>query len=209
MEKELVDKREKKIKEYNDLCFKEAVRYTIISGWVSISMLQRRLCIGFTRAGNILQQMEKKGFVSPPDGYGKREIFITKQRFEKEFGEDLFANVDSARTNVKLNEKQTADDPLLKDAVRYSITINHASTTSLQEVLAVGYSRAGRIVDQMEERGYITPLRGYRAREVLIDKKQYRKIFGERFTKFKIIKKVEVKEKDKKNKKEKKKKNKR
>ena len=44
---------------------------------VSISMIQRRLRIGYNRAARIVEHMEREGVVSPPDGTNKREVLIS------------------------------------------------------------------------------------------------------------------------------------
>ncbi len=71
-----------------DSYFKAAVKYVIMSGSASISALQRRLSIGFARAGRIVDQMEKKGFVGPANG-GKRRVLIGPEQYEQEFGESI------------------------------------------------------------------------------------------------------------------------
>ena len=48
-----------------------------------------------------------------------------------------------------------------------------ASTSLLQRRLKLGYARAARIVDQLEERGVVGPFEGAKPRKVLISKQQY------------------------------------
>jgi S-DNA-T family DNA segregation ATPase FtsK/SpoIIIE len=60
------------------------------------------------------------------------------------------------------------DDDLYKDAVRCVVESGKASTSLLQRRLRVGYSRAARIMETMEEQGIIGPADGARPREVLI-----------------------------------------
>jgi len=61
------------------------------------------------------------------------------------------------------------DDPMLKDAVSVVATAGKASTSLLQRKLRVGYGRASRLMDIMEERGIIAPSDGTnRPREVLV-----------------------------------------
>ena len=61
------------------------------------------------------------------------------------------------------------EDDMYKDAVRLVIETNKASTSFLQMRLRVGYARAARIIQTMEEQGIIGPADGARPREVLID----------------------------------------
>lgn len=59
-------------------------------------------------------------------------------------------------------------DDMWKDAVQVVIESGKASTSLLQRRLRIGYGRASRIIDEMEERGVIGPADGARPREVLI-----------------------------------------
>lgn len=60
------------------------------------------------------------------------------------------------------------DDDLYKDAIRVVIDSNKASASLLQRRLRVGYARAARLIENMEDQGIIGPADGARSREVLI-----------------------------------------
>lgn len=59
----------------------KAVELAVDAGKISASHLQRRLKVGFSRAARIIDQMEERGIVSPPDGSKPREVLITKEDF--------------------------------------------------------------------------------------------------------------------------------
>ncbi len=59
-----------------DELFEEAKQIILTEKRTSISYLQRRLQIGYNRAANIIEQMERKGILSPPNAKGQREILI-------------------------------------------------------------------------------------------------------------------------------------
>jgi S-DNA-T family DNA segregation ATPase FtsK/SpoIIIE len=59
------------------------------------------------------------------------------------------------------------DDELLGEAVRVVREYQHASVSLLQRRLKVGYSRAARLMDQLEERGVVGPADGSKQRPVL------------------------------------------
>lgn len=61
-----------------------------------------------------------------------------------------------------------ADDPLYKDAVHAVIEGRKASTSLLQRRLRIGYGKAARFIETMEEQGIISPADGNRPREVLV-----------------------------------------
>ena len=59
-----------------DDMYKKALDIIINEKKTSISYLQRRLQIGYNRAARIIEEMEEKGVLSPPNNSGKREILI-------------------------------------------------------------------------------------------------------------------------------------
>ena len=61
------------------------------------------------------------------------------------------------------------DDPLVWDAAEIVVSSGMGSTSNLQRRLSVGYSRAGRIMDLLEEKGIVGPPNGSKPREVLVD----------------------------------------
>ena len=70
-------------------------------------------------------------------------------------------------------------DPLLPQALKICIDNGVASTTMVQRKLSIGYPRAARIVDQMEERGYISSAEGSKQRSVYITIEEFYGIFGD------------------------------
>ena len=61
----------------------------------------------------------------------------------------------------------------LNDAIETVIETGQASTSYIQRKFKVGYARAGRIIDQMEERGIISGYQGSKPREVLMTKERW------------------------------------
>ena len=61
------------------------------------------------------------------------------------------------------------DDELIQEAARLVVMHHQGSTSLLQRRLKVGYSRAGRLMDQLEQLGVVGPFQGSKAREVLVD----------------------------------------
>ncbi|MBT9258547.1 MAG: DNA translocase FtsK [Clostridiales bacterium] len=70
-----------------DPLFVEALRIVVETRQASVSMLQRRLRVGFTRAGRLVDLMERKGFVGPHQGSKAREVRITPEQFARLFGD--------------------------------------------------------------------------------------------------------------------------
>ena len=65
------------------------------------------------------------------------------------------------------------DDPVFDEAVEIVVSSGQASVSMLQRRLKLGYSRAARLVDQMEERGIVGPFEGSKPRAVLITKSDW------------------------------------
>ena len=65
-----------------DDLYYEAARLVVSSGQASISYLQRRLRIGFSRAARLVDMMEAEGLVSPSAGAKPREVLVDKGYFE-------------------------------------------------------------------------------------------------------------------------------
>ncbi|MGK0334517.1 MAG: S-DNA-T family DNA segregation ATPase FtsK/SpoIIIE, partial [Paraglaciecola sp.] len=59
-------------------------------------------------------------------------------------------------------------DDMFEDAARLIVSQQHGSTSMIQRRLKLGYNRAGRIVDQMEQLGIVGPAQGSKPREVLV-----------------------------------------
>ena len=66
----------------------EALKMVIDSGQASTSMIQRRLSIGYPRAGKIIDQMTNMGYISAADGAKPRNVYITLEEFYQIFGDN-------------------------------------------------------------------------------------------------------------------------
>ena len=87
---------------------------------------------------------------------------------------------DSSETNYneeaieKVEENITTDledeDELLDEAIKVIITDQTASVSMLQRKLKIGYARAGRIIDQLEQKGIVGGYEGSKPRKVLVDR---------------------------------------
>lgn len=71
------------------------------------------------------------------------------------------------------------EDELLGEAVRTVIENGQASISMIQRRLRVGYARAARLVDMMEQKGYVSGFDGSKARKVLIKFADYEALFGD------------------------------
>ncbi|OEG00461.1 cell division protein FtsK [Vulcanibacillus modesticaldus] len=74
------------------------------------------------------------------------------------------------------NENDTVEDELFYDAVKIIVESNQASVSLLQRRLRIGYTRAARLIDEMEAKGIVGPYEGSKPRKVLITADKYQQI---------------------------------
>ena len=79
--------REEVAEEY-DARLAEAVEIVVEAGQASTSMLQRRMRVGYARAGRLIDEMEKRGIISEADGSKPRNVLITREEFLAMFEEE-------------------------------------------------------------------------------------------------------------------------
>ena len=72
--------------EYDEL-LPQAVEMVIEAGQASTSMIQRRLRVGYARAGRLIDDMEKRGIVGPADGAKPRAVLISREQYKLLFGD--------------------------------------------------------------------------------------------------------------------------
>ncbi len=105
----------------------------------------------------------------------------------QDFDEDIEAEINSDKVDAQDpgadgGSSNDTWDPLMKEAVRFVIEIQRASSSIVQRKFAIGYNRAARITDQMYAAKFIGPSEGgSKPRAVYITKEQFSEIFGEEF----------------------------
>ncbi|MBQ3898048.1 MAG: DNA translocase FtsK, partial [Clostridia bacterium] len=117
-----------------------------------------------------------------PDSEIKSVIEFIKEQSEASYNESVLEEIDrhaSAAEGGKKSggingpEGEDDGDVLLPQATEAVVMAGQASTTLIQRKLKVGYARAARIIDELEERGVIGPFEGSKPRQVLITKNQW------------------------------------
>ena len=66
----------------------EAVEIVVEAGQASVSMLQRRMRVGYARAGRLIDEMQRRGIVSEADGAKPRTVLITREQMNELFDEE-------------------------------------------------------------------------------------------------------------------------
>ncbi len=112
-------------------------------------------------------------------------VRFIKQNSEAQYSDDIIAQIEksAAETDKKSGPAPEADKPaksdydeLLPQGVDVILETKQASVSMLQRRLKLGYSRAARMVDQMEEMGIVGPFEGSKPRKILITKQQWQEM---------------------------------
>ena len=107
--------------------------------------------------------------------------FIKNQGGEQhDYDEEVMQEIERQAVMDKKKEEPAADDgdssdgdEMIPKAIEVVVEAQMASTTLLQRKLKLGYARAARIIDELEQRGIVGPFKGSKPREVLISKQQW------------------------------------
>ena len=107
----------------------------------------------------------------------ERVIAHVKTTGTVEYSEDAQTHIEQAGGDSGNGYNAAEDeDPMLQDAISIVVSAGQASTSLLQRRLKLGYARAARVMDQMEERGIVGPSEGSKPRRVLITKDEWMEI---------------------------------
>ncbi len=106
----------------------------------------------------------------------EKVIDFIKTSGQSEYDDSIVSEIEknSIKDNSVSSEKSENDmDPIMKEAIRCVIEAGQASTSLLQRRLRVGYARAGRLIDEMEQMGIVGPHEGSKPRQVLMSYQQF------------------------------------
>jgi len=103
-----------------------------------------------------------------------------KQRHESIYDEDVVEQINqSVQTDAEREEALDEYDSRLPEAVEIVVEAGQASISMLQRRMRVGYARAGRLIDEMAQRGIVSEADGAKPRSVLISREQFQQMFEE------------------------------
>ena len=125
----------------------------------------------FFPAGAAKPMRVQGAFVS--DEEVEKIVEFIKSNGTAKYSQDILESIENGSKSDQekaLEAEQAEDDevdPFLQDAIATVVETRQASTSFIQRRFKVGYARAGRIIDQMEERGVISGYQGSKPREVL------------------------------------------
>lgn len=103
-------------------------------------------------------------------------IKFLKANQDTDYDEQVIDEIEKnaiAESNTEKNSDTEQKDEMLEDAIRCVMEAGQASTSFLQRKLRVGYARAGRLMDEMEQMGIVGPYEGSKPRKLLITYQQW------------------------------------
>ena len=127
----------------------------------------------FSPAGSSKPTRIQGAFVS--DDEVEKIVDFVKANGTATYSEAILESIENSnKSDKELAEEADDDDtdPFLMDAMDVVVETGQASTSFIQRKFKVGYARAGRIIDQLEERGVISGYQGSKPRQVLMTKER-------------------------------------
>ena len=120
----------------------------------------------------------QSAFISSEDS--QRVVNFIKANNEAYYDEEATAFINNSRSGNEGGSMGRGDEiePVYIDALRYVILSNSASISLIQRKCSIGYNKAGKIVEWMEDMGYISSFDGAKARKVLITKEEFESKYG-------------------------------
>lgn len=100
--------------------------------------------------------------------------FIKSEQGDTNYEEDIIDHINNASDSKSLDGNENNDDvdELLNEVINVVVEYGQASTSFIQRKFRIGFNRASRIMDQLEERGIISEKDGSRPRQILITRQQ-------------------------------------
>lgn len=105
-------------------------------------------------------------------------VTFLKNQASPDYDSSVLDHIENASTKEASSASMSSDesddaDVMLGQCIEFVVDLGEASVSKLQRRFKLGYSRAARIVDQMEERGIVGPSEGSKPRQVLISHDEY------------------------------------
>ena len=97
--------------------------------------------------------------------------------FDEQASEEIKHHVSEGKTG-DASEENGDFDPLLPEIVEMFMSQGQASVSMIQRRMRVGYAKAGRLIDELENMGIVSPSEGSKPRKVLISRAEFEQVFG-------------------------------
>ena len=130
----------------------------------------------FYPSGTIKPQRIQGAFVS--DSEVEKIVTFLKNNGGPAYSDDILEKIEKANSTEQEIEAEENDDmdEFLMDAIDMAVNMGQISASGLQRRFKIGYTRAGRIIDQMEARGIISGYEGSKPRKTLISEDRWQEL---------------------------------
>ena len=113
-------------------------------------------------------------FISENESENIIDFVKSQVKEEIKYEEDILDTI--SKVNM---EKSSDEDDLLSEAIEFVVQSGQGSASMLQRKFKIGFNRAARLIDSMEERGIVGPNEGSKARKVLMSRQDLQNLEGE------------------------------
>ena len=130
----------------------------------------------FYPSGTIKPQRVQGAFIS--DAEVEKIVTFLKNNGGPSYSDDILEKIEKANTSEQELEADEDDDTdeFLMEAIDMAVDMGQISASGLQRRFKIGYTRAGRIIDQMEARGIISGYEGSKPRKTLMPKERWEEL---------------------------------
>ena len=130
----------------------------------------------FYPSGTIKPQRVQGAFIS--DSEVEKIVTFLKNNGGPVYSDDILEKIEKANSTDQELDSEDDDetDEFLMDAIDMAVNMGQISASGLQRRFKIGYTRAGRIIDQMEARGLISGYEGSKPRKTLITEDRWQEL---------------------------------
>ena len=130
----------------------------------------------FYPSGTIKPQRVQGAFIS--DAEVEKIVTFLKNNGGPSYSDDILEKIEKSNVSEQELEADEEDDTdeFLIEAIDMAVDMGQISASGLQRRFKIGYTRAGRIIDQMEARGIISGYEGSKPRKTLIPKERWEEL---------------------------------
>ena len=145
--------------EYADSLFEDAAKFVVAQRVARISALQRNFCIGFNRAGRLMNMLAEAGIVALSKGSSPSEVLIASETALTQHIAQLKVTMAQQFITAETGKKMTvkpAYDSMLEEAACSIVEYQAPYVSFIQHKFTLGYDRANSIMDQLESLGIVS-----------------------------------------------------
>ncbi len=131
----------------------------------------------FYPSGTIKPQRVQGAFIS--DQEVEKIVTFLKNNGGPAYSDDILEKIEKANSTdqeLESSDEEDETDEFLIDAIDMAVNMGQISASGLQRRFKIGYTRAGRIIDQMEARGIISGYEGSKPRKTLITEERWQEL---------------------------------